>query len=179
MIFFSIEEPFLKKAVLDSLVQVDENIISLNQNNSFCELKALFEKQRLKIIRDKTFLTLDGPFSLKELYDCLIHLVNDISINITKIKYYPFKQVLESSERENFSLKLNFISNCILKQVLLHKSEMGISKKDLYFHIWPKDKSISMNKLDTHLTNTKNLINDTFDSNLDFKTIIGKISLIY
>lgn len=178
MIFFSIEEPFLKKTVVDYLTQVDPDLISLNKSNSFCELAIEFKNQRVKIRHHKTFSSLEAPFSSKELYDYLINLVTDISVGIDHIKYYPFKQVLISKENDSRSLKLNFISNSILKHLLLHKSEMGIFKKDLYPLIWPKDKSISMNKLDTHLTNTKNLIKDKFDYNLGFRTTGGKISLI-
>ena len=179
MIFFSIEESFLKKTVLDYLSQVNPDLISLNKNNSFCELMIAFENQRFKIRCDKIYLSLEAPFSPKELYDCLTNLVNDISVGIDEIKYYPFKQVLISKENESRSLKLNFISNSILKYLLLHKSDNGISKKDLYTHIWKKDKSISMNKLDTHLTNTKNLIKDSFNYNLVFNTTNGKVILVY
>ena len=39
----------------------------------------------------------------------------------------------------------------------LLKSKDGIDKDTLYQSIWKKDKSIYINKLDTHLTNLKKL----------------------
>ena len=53
---------------------------------------------------------------------------------------------------------------------------MGIEKVDLYKIIWPKDKEIILNKLDTHLTNLKNIVQDSFGI---FPKIITKNKKIY
>ena len=44
--------------------------------------------------------------------------------------------------------------------------------------IWPNDKNFQINKLDTHLTNLKNLINEKLEYQINFKTIDGKNYLI-
>ena len=44
--------------------------------------------------------------------------------------------------------------------------------------IWPSDKNFQINKLDTHLTNLKNLIKEKLGYQINFKTIGGKIYLI-
>ena len=56
----------------------------------------------------------------------------------------------------------------------MNKGE-GIKKTDLYKIIWPNDVDIQINKLDTHLTNLKNLLQEHFDYTIKFKSNQGKI----
>jgi DNA-binding response OmpR family regulator len=51
---------------------------------------------------------------------------------------------------------------------LLIVNKEGINKKFLYESIWPNDKDISINKLDTHLTNLKNQIKLDLSLNINF-----------
>ena len=44
--------------------------------------------------------------------------------------------------------------------------------------IWPKDKDILINKLDTHLTNTKNLIEENFKIEFKYSSKKGIIDLL-
>ncbi len=74
-------------------------------------------------------------------------------------------------------MKLNYISNEILRNLYLYK-EGGIDKNILYSSIWPKDKEILINKLDTHLTNTKNLIQDNFNIELKYASKKGIVKLL-
>ena len=39
---------------------------------------------------------------------------------------------------------------------------------ELYKILWPSDKNIQLNKLDTHLTNLKNLFEKEFNYNLNY-----------
>ena len=50
--------------------------------------------------------------------------------------------------------KLKEIHNIIFEKVILNKK--GVDKFSLYKTIWPSDKEIYLNKLDTHLSNLKN-----------------------
>ena len=54
----------------------------------------------------------------------------------------------------------------------------GMSKLNLYKNIWPKDKEIFMNKLDTHLTNLKNYLASDLNFSLNFMTVKGQLNLI-
>ena len=54
----------------------------------------------------------------------------------------------------------------------------GISKLNLYKNIWPADKEIFMNKLDTHLTNLKNYLASDLNFSLNFTTVKGQLNLI-
>ena len=47
--------------------------------------------------------------------------------------------------------------------------QIGVDKNFLYGLIWPNDKDIQINKLDTHVTNLKNKIKN--ELNFDLKII--------
>lgn len=179
MIFFSIEDAFYQKTILDCLVQIDQKIVSADKMNSFCDVSIAVDAKKIKIIFDGESLQLTNPCSSRDLYKDIVELVSDWGINIQTIKYYPFKQEIISIIEKDNSIKLNFISNNILNHLLLDKTGLGILKSELYDHIWPQDKTLSMNKLDTHLTNTKNLFKENFNVDLKFQTINGKVRLIY
>ena len=49
-------------------------------------------------------------------------------------------------------------------------SKDGIDKEILYKSIWKKDKSIYINKLDTHLTNLKKKLKQDLEINVNFQS---------
>ena len=53
-----------------------------------------------------------------------------------------------------------------------------MNKEYLYKCIWPEDHDMQLNKLDTHLTNLKNLLKESLDFNLSFRSISGKIKFL-
>ena len=179
MIFFSVADPFYKKIILDGLVQIDRSIVSVDKSNSFCEVIFLIDKKKIKINFDREGIELKNPCSFHDLYKSIVALVNERAIDIDTIKYYPFKQEITSNINNGNSFKLNYISNNILNYLLQDNTGVGIAKNELYNKIWPQDKIISVNKLDTHLTNTKNLFKENFNVDLKLQTINGNIRLIY
>jgi DNA-binding winged helix-turn-helix (wHTH) protein len=70
---------------------------------------------------------------------------------------------------------LSETQNHILSTLVCFKQ--GIEKKILYESIWPRDKNISDNKLDTHLTNLRNHFYEFTEQKLNFKTLKGSIKL--
>ena len=60
---------------------------------------------------------------------------------------------------------------------LLLNIEEGIEKTKLIKKIWPKDKDIFFNKLDTHLTNLKNQLQNDLNFNLKFSSKSGILKL--
>lgn len=83
------------------------------------------------------------------------------------LKFYPF---LNKITNDHEQLLLNDIHNKILINLISNK-DVGINKFDLYKFLWSRDADISINKLDTHLTNLKNLIFEKFEIHLKFKSI--------
>ena len=66
------------------------------------------------------------------------------------------------------TLILKNIHSIILYNLVLYKE--GIDKENLYSSIWPQDKQVSINKLDSHLTNLKNYIRDSIGINIKFQS---------
>ena len=52
---------------------------------------------------------------------------------------------------------------------------MELNKIDLYKEIWPLDKELQLNKLDTHLTNLKNHLKEKINFNFLFFSRSGSI----
>ena len=54
----------------------------------------------------------------------------------------------------------------------------GVNKFSLYEKLWPEDKDIYMNKLDTHLTNLKNKIRQGLLKEIKFLTKNNNLYLV-
>ena len=97
----------------------------------------------------------------------------DEFVNLGKIKYRPIKQSLSLN---NNHINLNFIHNVIMINLMLNL-EIGVDKIFLYGLIWPNDKDIQINKLDTHITNLKNKIKNELKINLKIISNAGFLKL--
>ena len=78
-------------------------------------------------------------------------------------------------------IKISFLSdiqNEIMIHLLLNLSN-GIDKIELIQNIWPNDKDVFFNKLDTHLTNLKNYLKSESDFDLKFTSKSGLIKLVF
>ena len=132
-----------------------------------------FEKE-LQIKCLQKIFTLRIPVTFNVLSAALSKLLHDHSIEIGSIKFYPYRQSLHYKDRHTNLGNIHFI---IFSQLILSYPD-AIEKEDLYKNIWPKDKDYQMNKLDTHLTNLKNYLDEKIDLKLNFSSISGKIKLI-
>ena len=99
--------------------------------------------------------------------------IADIHIPISNYNYYPYQRLVENSEKRSL---LSEIQNIILNNILL--SKYGVNKDLLYQRIWKRDKSIQINKLDTHLTNLKNKLNEELNLVVNFQSHEKKIRLL-
>lgn len=86
---------------------------------------------------------------------------------IEDLFFFPISQELTMLNKD-ISVKLNYIHNTILAEMVLNQT--GISKTDLYKMVWPNDKEIQINKLDTHITNLKTIINNKFNKKIIFES---------
>ena len=100
-------------------------------------------------------------------------------IDVLKLKDFVNELKLNGAEafgyEANVSHYKNMVdfSNLVLKEhnyidVLINNA--GINKDNLYSLIWKKDKDISMNKLDTHLTNLKNQLKHDLGITANFQS---------
>lgn len=111
------------------------------------------------------------PSNLNFFFQTFFNLLQDFEITLDELKYNPIKETLSKNK---FSLKLRNTHNYIIRNALIYKN-LEINKFDLYREIWPNDIDLQINKLDTHLTNLKNLLLENFGYKLSFKSIKGKI----
>ena len=131
-------------------------------------------------VRNKSLhIVSDSATEIKILLPCrIVDVIGELEIiskkfyfKIVNIFYYPLKQQIKKQEN---SIQLNLIHNNILKQLVIKKT---ISKSEIYKIIWPNDKDYSVNKLDTHITNLKNLILKEFNLNINFESNKGILKI--
>ena len=128
--------------------------ISVNLNN-----KTIF----INFIDQKSFFKI--PVAFNEIFSQILLFLNAYKIFTNNFSYYPVQQLIIDNKNK---IKLNFIHNKIMKELFLNKN--GVDKIDMYKKIWPLDKNISLNKLDTHLTNIRNQILILLNSNVTIES---------
>jgi|TARA_B100001059_G_C17704475_1_gene511966 DNA-binding response OmpR family regulator len=174
MISLYSNDKFLSNVIVDLIIQINPNFISHNSALCFASIKVEQSQDHICLLYDKKKNYVKIPFNISEFFETIFQLVVDEVVYINNFKFFPFKQVVSYQDQK---IKLNFISNEIIKNIYLHKKK-GILKDTLYSMIWPKDKEILINKLDTHLTNTKNLIEENFKIEFKYSSKKGIIGLL-
>ena len=164
--------------LLNSIIDVlNQKFAIFNTNeatNFFATLSISSNESTLCIETNNYKKNIFKPLSSTKLFEEIDCILTKININFNNLSYRPVKQNIIYEKK---SLVLGNIHNLIFSALLLHLKS-GVSKDSLYETIWPEDKNYQINKLDTHLTNLKNLINEKLEYQINFKTIDGKIYLI-
>jgi hypothetical protein len=117
-------------------------------------------------------ITIAKPFHFSQMIDKFSIFQQNYFVKLGPIIYFPF---LGSFNFNDNKYLLSETQNQIFSTLVCFKE--GIEKKILYGTIWPRDKNISENKLDTHLTNLRNHILNICGYKLNFKTQKGFIIL--
>jgi hypothetical protein len=118
-------------------------------------------------------LKIETPTTITHILDKINKLFVDFNVDINDAKFYPLKQSLVYKNKEAYLGNIHFI---IFSKLMLHR-EKGINKIDLYREIWPLDKELQLNKLDTHLTNLKNHLKEKINFNFLFFSRSGSVYL--
>lgn len=113
------------------------------------------------------------PISLKDIFNLFDQCNNLISIKVSNLIYFPYKSLIVKYDNK---LNLTEIHNKIFLHLSLYPE--GVKKDLLYKKIWPNDKDFNINKLDTHLTNLKKILEKNFNFNLTFSSRGGNLVLI-
>ncbi len=174
MIYFSSNDEFILKSIINLITQINPQLVALKDDYSFVNIEIQNRNYLLHFSYGQKKIIIKAPVKINDIFDSIIQLIFEKSVLINNFQFYPFKQTISYNNTE---VKLNFISNKILRNLYLHK-ENGIDKHILYSFIWPKDKEILINKLDTHLTNTKNFIQDNFKIELNYASKKGIVKLL-
>lgn len=173
MININCDDTFLKKHVLNLLDQ--KKIFSgFNKTSEyFFTINIIKNENNLIFLIDDIDIKFNLPRSFNEIFEIFFDTVSNKHINIGNFNYYPFKQLLKKNDS---NILLSEIQNMIMCNLFLN-SKKGIKKIDLIKKIWPNDKEIFFNKLDTHLTNLKNHLHDKIGFDLKFSSKSGIIKL--
>lgn len=168
-------DSFLLRQVCDILNQKNFDFTTDENDLHFARI-FLKNKSNNKLIlsNDNSQFFFNYPISIKLFTKKLFDLIKKISFIYKNITYFPNGSHFE---HENARLDLNEIHNLIFSNCILN-AKNGIVKFDLYKKIWPKDKNIFINKLDTHLTNLKKKIESEINLSIGFYTKDGKVFLI-
>jgi hypothetical protein len=117
-------------------------------------------------------IIISKPFHFSQIISKINIFQQNYSVTIGPLKYFPFTGAITFNDEKSL---LSETQNQILNSLVCHTG--GIEKKILYESIWPRDKDISENKLDTHLTNLRNHVTNFSNYKLNFKTLKGSIKL--
>lgn len=172
MIEFKCNNDFLNTALTDlfnqknliekNLLQLPNNIIQIEDSSD----KLIFNFKSFK----KQFIK---PVAFSSIFHDLRKEITKLSYNIHSLCYFPFLREIINGE---IRMNLSDIQNNILLQLVIN--EKGVNKEELYKFVWPNDKDISINKLDTHLTNLKSNISDKLKYEFNIRSLEKSLKLI-
>ena len=87
--------------------------------------------------------------------------------------YFHYKSIISRHKRKYILSDIQYI---IITNLIL--TDIGVNKESLYKKIWKRDKSIFINKLDTHLTNLKKKLKQELDIKINFQSQNKNLKII-
>lgn len=164
MIIIESEDLFLNRSI-NSLLQQKDLLINENKKNNEVIISLKHHETKLfATLNNKTF-NFSLPMNINSFLGKIIEELFLFKILFNHIEYFPYQRAISFNQKKTY---LTDIQNKIVN--FLFKNENGIDKYELYRLIWNKDAEVSMNKLDTHLTNLKNQINNDLNLNFIFQS---------
>lgn len=157
MINIEFENDFISKSVLEIFKQMDFLNIT-NENNSFATIKIVQKKDVILLVLDDTKISFKLPIEYQVLFQNLQNLLKNVVVAKGSFHYFPFQSLVINKHKK---LLLTELQNKLFSSLLLNKQ--GIGKEDLYKLIWPNDRNLSFNKIETHMTNLKNYLKSELD----------------
>ncbi len=173
MILIKSNDDFNLKNIISLLSQKKFSFVSQKSTKYFFELDLVFEGKNLKINTSSDTIILKLPIPVELFFSEIKNLLINKFVNIKDFKYGPIKQCITY---KNKVINLNYIHNIIIANLILNLNT-GIDKFILYNLIWPYDKDIQINKLDTHLTNLKNKLKNEISLDLNISSLNSIIRL--
>lgn len=137
--------------------------IFINQSNSGLKVTLVDHTLQFKL-----------PITFNKLFNDIQPILQKKKIIFDNFVFFPFQQEAVSN---NTSIRLNYI-HCLILQTVCANFKEGVAKEDLYSKLWPQDKVLQLNKLDTHLTNLKNLFQEKLNVKIIFKSEKSLIRLV-
>ena len=164
MIKITCKDEFFNSVINNLLLQ--KNLINdINTEKYFVNIEIDTTDNNLNLNCDGKKDYLSMPIDINSLYGQILRIISDIKISKNDYDYFPYQRVLLTKSKKSL---LSDIQNTIFSNLIISKS--GINKDKLYGLIWKKDKDISINKLDTHLTNLKNQLKNDLGITANFQS---------
>ena len=161
-------------------LECDDNSFLKTFNNLFMQ-KDLINKVRsdqyfviinIKINSTEINIDINGnknnfqlPVDINYFFSQVLQKISHVKFSLNDYEYFPFQRLLSCNNKKSL---LSDIQNTIISNLIT--STDGVNKDELYGLIWKNDKEVSINKLDTHLTNLKNQLKKDLDINLNFQS---------
>ena len=173
MILIKSNDDFSLKSIISLLDQKKISFVTDKSAKYFFELDLFFDDKNLKINSLSETIVLKLPISIELFFSEIKNLLISRFVKIGNFKYEPIKQSLINDKK---TINLNYIHNIIISNLILNLN-VGVDKFFLYQLIWPDDKDIQINKLDTHLTNLKNKLKNEILLDINIFSLNGVIKL--
>lgn len=173
MFLIDFDDDFFSKNISSILKQKSFPVTFNKKEKYFDSISIKLISNGLKIFKSNNSQIINLPATSMTICSTIKKLLSQTSINFSEYEYNPINQVIFY---KNVPCYLGVIHNIIFGNLLLHKSE-GIKKLDLYQLIWPNDKDIQINKLDTHITNLKNKLKTVISLSVNISSSSGIIKL--
>jgi len=156
MIGISSNDVFIEKKIFSILIQ-KEGFLGNPDQDSLYKINIQKNLKNLTISFNKETINVPLPINVDELFKILNNLLQSFELKFGEFVFAPFRQTVQFKGKEVF---LRNTHNIILRSLLMTKEVEGMNKKKLYQTVWPNDKEMQINKLDTHITNIKNFLSE-------------------
>ena len=164
MIKLICDNQLLYKTLSNYLIQKD--ILLASSNNIHQIVIEIQDREKSIILNINGYkIDISLPIDINFLNSQILKKIIDINFPIGSYKYFPYQRVISN---QNKKALLSEIQNLIISNLIVNKE--GIDKDNLYNLIWKRDKSIYINKLDTHLTNLKKKLNQELNLKIYFQS---------
>jgi len=173
MFLIKFNNSIYEKYLTDVLKQKTLPVTFSTNSNYFSQIDFNIQPKEIILKNEKNKQRVLLPLLLENLSSCLMSLLSDYLVMVQSAQYFPINNTLIFKEKK---IVLGDIHNKIMTHLILNKSS-GIDKFKLYQLIWPKDKDIQINKLDTHLSNFKNVLISNLSFEINFSSSRGLIKL--
>ena len=173
MFLIQFNEKYYEKYFIDVLQQSKIPIIFDEKEKYFSKIEIIQQSKEIIIKNNQTSLKLAMPCLVENFFSNLMNIFLDFKVNFQNSHFYPINNLVIF---QNQKIVLGDIHNKILTSLILYKTT-GIDKFDLYKKIWPLDKDYQINKLDTHLSNFKNILMSNIKFEIQFSSSKGIIKL--
>ena len=164
MIKITCNDELFYSTIINLLAQ--KNLVSqTNIDKFFVIINIVIKNKNINLECEDRHENLSLPIDVNLFLAQILRIISHIKISKDEYVYFPYQRVLI---RDSKKFLLSDIQNIIFSNLIISKS--GINKDNLYGLIWKKDKDISMNKLDTHLTNLKNQLKNDLGITANFQS---------